>query len=268
MTMVPFLLLYANGYRMSKENVVVETGGIFTHATILHGVLKIDGSSTSELSLFNHDVFIQSLIPKEYTLTYARENYTTWQKTVLVENQRVLDIAPFIIPLDPVFTVIPKTIPNTAGVNHEYSVVHSLFKSGEIMHEDILPLAEGFFAVPVPYLFDRNIALAKDGNALKAYWTTTFDLIPQMFCTRIQHQCNSEITILDDAREITDFLFYPGRNDVVLLAYPDKIIVREIDPRGIVNEALLYTGDKPEMRTDGSSLYIKEGSKYKKIELI
>lgn len=269
MTMVPFLLLYANGYRMSKDNVVVETGGLFVRAPLSHGTLSVDGTPASELSLFNHDVFVQSLIPKTYLLTYAREGYSSWQKTIFVENQRVTDVAPFIVPLDPTVTTIAKTLTETSTINPEYTKAVSLFKSEPVMSNEVLPLAEGFFAVPTPYIIDHTIALARRDGALVAYWTSTFNLIPQMFCKRVHHMCSSEITLLEDATSVSQFLFYPGRNDVVLLVRADGIYIREIDPRGHINEVLFYRGDGLEIRTVNESLlYIKDGSLYKKIELI
>lgn len=120
----------------------------------------------------------------------------------------------------------------------------------------------------------------QDGNVF-ATWVGLGSDIPYFFCTfsevivpeldsgmhdgeatttEIVQECRENIRMEDFyGRAIHAFDFYPGNNDLVVLALEDGIYVEEIDDRGWQNIQPLYLKEGLDMRVEDGHIYVKDG---------
>ncbi len=81
---VPFILLYATGYRYnSKKNKFEKTGGLVVNTIIKNASLFVNGRAYGTGQEFR----IQDLLPGEYEIKIRKSGYFDWQKKLSVESQ-------------------------------------------------------------------------------------------------------------------------------------------------------------------------------------
>lgn len=85
------IILYAQGYKYSfSEGKFLRTGAIAMRINTSAKVY-LDDQLQGGTSFFNNAYSIDGLLPKEYKLRIEGENYSTWSKTVRVEEGLVID---------------------------------------------------------------------------------------------------------------------------------------------------------------------------------
>jgi hypothetical protein len=85
------VILYAQGYKYSfSEAKFFRTGSIFVKVNE-DAKVYIDGKFLDSTSFFGNSYTIGRLLPRQYTISLQRDNFSSWQKKVLVEEGLVND---------------------------------------------------------------------------------------------------------------------------------------------------------------------------------
>lgn len=84
------LIIDAQGYGFDfKKRQLVKVGGINIRSLVLDVNVFVDNDHKGKTSNFSRDILIQKLIPGEYRVKVEKTNYQTWEKTLIVEGQKV-----------------------------------------------------------------------------------------------------------------------------------------------------------------------------------
>lgn len=249
---LPLLLLYVSGYRLSYKNkAIVETGGVYVHTEGIDGIVTVT-APTLEKPIENSGGLVQGLDPSIYTVTLKRDGFNTWQKRVQVFASKVNDVHPFQVATDPEILEIPETITNTAGKkisNSEFKTIQKLFLDKNVQREV------------------GAVTLTKVNAQLIALWEGSQGNPPHFFCYT-PNICSNAIVISGELTDTSTWDFFPKRNDIVIFTKKDGVYITEIDPFGGKNEVLLMVGTNPSIRLDGSILYIQNNKKISSIDLL
>lgn len=249
---LPLLLLYVSGYRLSYEKkAIVETGGIYIHTEGIDGEISVS-SQNLEKPLEKISGLIQGLDPNTYTVNLRKEGFSSWQKNVEVFASKVNDVHPFQIPLSPTIEDIPEMIKNSSGKN----IVNTLFKTTKKLFTEENKVRE-----------TSNVTLARIDNHLIAIWKGNPSNPPHFFCNT-PNICSNAIVVSNNITEDSVWDFFPKRDDVVIFTTKDGIYVSEIDPFGGKNEHAIIIGEYISFRLKGDILYIQNEEKLSSIDLL
>jgi len=105
---LPFLYLYATGYRfdLEKPTSLVSTGGIYLAVDILGAEIYIDDELVRETRTFRKAFYAQSLDVGTHRVYVQKEGYHTWVKELPVSKRLVTEAEAFNLPLVPQVRVI------------------------------------------------------------------------------------------------------------------------------------------------------------------
>lgn len=109
-TTLPFLFLYATGYRFNfgEENTFVSTGGIFVAAERTGAEIYIDNELVRETRTFRKAFYAQGLDPGTHRIHVQKPDHHTWVKELPVYPHLVTEAQAFNLPLVPqVRTISP-----------------------------------------------------------------------------------------------------------------------------------------------------------------
>lgn len=91
------VILYAQGYKYSfSEAKFFRTGSIFVK-TNEDAKVYLDGKFLNSTSFFGNSYAISGLLPGQYTIRIQKDDYSSWQKKVLVEEGLVNDYSRIIL---------------------------------------------------------------------------------------------------------------------------------------------------------------------------
>lgn len=325
---VPFLLLYATGYRFHNGTDLISTGGVYVGADSSGSEIFINNELVRETRTFRRGFYAQNLEPGIHRVHVQKEDHHTWVKELSVSPHRVTEAQAFNIPLEPEVREIPRfrlvggellfelstsTASTTALIlasttasttqNIEYAFVMELFATtsatstenepelGEVVTvapdallagDDASNLGVGTTTeeVATTTKISDDIKLFERGGDLFAAWAGSEEEIPYYFCnfsevtvaefeaaaaimattTEVVQTCRDEIRMEDFyGREIFAFDFFPGNNDLVVLALEDGIYVEEIDDRGWQNIQPLYLKEGLDLRVHDGNIYARDG---------
>lgn len=102
-----------------------------------------------------------------------------------------------------------------------------------------------------------RVGLWQEDNRILARWLKDADSLPNYFCRG--EICNDMVIVFSSPDKIRNFDFYPGREDVILLAVQTGVYAIEIDTRKAQNFQPVYKGADPKFIVSGNTLYIKDG---------
>lgn len=112
---------------------------------------------------------------------------------------------------------------------------------------------------------DKEVSWLTDSGII-LYWTDTQTIAPYYYCRDVERDCKTMATL--DWSDITRFDYFPGRNDVWIVATVDGIYAVEVDQRSQRNVQTIYKGKDIDFRlADGGRLIIKDGASYFEINL-
>ncbi|RJQ37415.1 hypothetical protein C4552_00940 [Candidatus Parcubacteria bacterium] len=96
----PLTLLYSQGYILDfQQGGIVATGGIFVKASPPGvRVIVTPEEQTRETSLISRGALFAGLIPRRYTVRVEKDKYQTWQKSVRVNSEEVLEFRDVLLP--------------------------------------------------------------------------------------------------------------------------------------------------------------------------
>lgn len=86
----PVLVAYSMGYRFDLEKMeIVETGGIYVRTFPSAEQIMVDYKFSAKPGIFSNAIFIQSLLPKDYTVLVEKAGYFDYLKTIPVREKEV-----------------------------------------------------------------------------------------------------------------------------------------------------------------------------------
>ncbi len=117
-SILPFLILYALGFRFSNSS-LIKTGGLYIHRPTTEVVILLDEKPLdSKLTSFlQRYYFVQSLKPREYTIRTELVDYHSWEKTILIESQKTTEVSPFLVAINPEKTLVPKYLTTETDID-------------------------------------------------------------------------------------------------------------------------------------------------------
>lgn len=268
---LPFLYLYATGYRFDGGTTLVSTGGLYVAVEHSGTEIYINGELIRETGAFRRAFYVQDLDPGMYTIAVAREGHHAWEKSLEVFPQIVTEARAFNIPRDVGLVPIPKVLDSDVSQGTTTSVANPLYEEIVEVFAATTTVAElrAASSLPETILPDDEVAtttresggmqLSREEDGVVASWTRSSESVPFYFC--MPHgACVDEILVGPPDKVIEYFDFLPGDNSLVLLDMEDGVYVSEIDPRDVQNIQPLFLGEAVDARVIDGAIYLKEGT--------
>lgn len=267
---IPVLMLYGSGYRLDDQFRLVKTGGIYISAPGSGAEIYVNNKIEKTTNLIQRDLFEQNLNPGTYFVFVYKDGYWPWSKELKVHEQLVAEAHPFLVRREPKLEEIPKNLPpenpgRAVSPNPEYKDVAALF-SGRLLPATSTLTSKTASATSTVTVGD--VKLIRKGSTIYAEWLGNPDRAPYYLCDENKSHCLDSIPVFTSTSKIKTFDFYPGRNDVVILARKNGLYAVEADLRRVQNFFLVYAGSDPDFRvgSDGK-VYLKDGPVFYAIEL-
>lgn len=225
---LPALALYTIGYRLEDNFALVKTGGLYISAPVTGTSVYLDGLEINQTSFFQNGFLIQNLKPKSYTIITYKDGYWPWSKKLKVEESLVTEGRAILVPTNPKIVLVEK-------ISDEYKLAMKTFSPQ-------IKTATTTFTEFANHNRER-LMLDKKQNLLALGWLGENQDLPYFFCADLG--CDATTTIIKASTPIRWATFYPGRNDVVIVAIQNGIYAVEIDKRGGQLLQPIYKGFKP-----------------------
>lgn len=260
------LVLYSLGFRLAPHSwELVQAGGLSVASTPTTGTqIFIDGKLLRETTLFTRRLFLQGLTPRPYHVRIEKDGYFPWEKTLIVEPERVADAHALLIKDGSEGTIL------TQGEYISFAFVdtsESVIKLKNIKKQDVYYSLDDERILPqlntigttTPQLsdvartvtnervitnFDYDSSLERllwwDKKSVHMMWLQGNEFLPLYTDTE-------EITVLESPEyPIRNAQFYPFE-DATLVAYSNAVMVVELDGRDKRNRYPLYKGREPHL---------------------
>lgn len=237
---IPVILLYSFGYRLSDNFRLVKTGGIYFSNQELDASLYLNGKLKKTSGIFERNLLVKNVKPGNYHVKMTKEGYRTWQKWITVQEQKVEVCYPLLVPSDLKPEDIPKYIKsdiqaNKKGkvrreLNDEYADVVELFEKAKKPAKSIFPQWNSREIARLKLGPNRKLKgkvfLYKEGNSMYARWIGKKEQLPFFINTM------SKKKVYSPDKKITAFDFYPNRDDAFIVRLDDgSLYAVEIDTR-------------------------------------
>jgi len=249
------VVLYAQGYKYSfSESKFFRTGSIHVRASEDANVY-LGGRFLNSTSFFGNSYTISRLLPGQYKVKLERENFSSWEKTVIVEEGLVSDYSRILLlpktgdpkkslikEISGLLTVVPTKLPSPSPTPKTTSKPSStktpaptpvstepfylkngdLFRTVENEQEKIAYLVLGFSVSPD----DKKITWWDSSNQLWVMWLKDTDYQPHK-------KANEKELIIRFFSKIKNVAWFRDSDHVVVEA--DGYKVTEVDKRGSLN---------------------------------
>ncbi|MCD6270990.1 PEGA domain-containing protein [bacterium] len=87
-----FFVFYSQGYRFDfKNKKIVQTGGLFLKIIPSGVKIYLNGKYLKKTNFLFNSLFLNNLIPNEYTIQVQKEGYHSWEKTLPIEELKVTE---------------------------------------------------------------------------------------------------------------------------------------------------------------------------------
>lgn len=265
---IPILIFYANGYRLTKDWKVAGTGGIYVYASESGADVSLDGVKMRQSGIFQRGILLDGLKEGAHSIVVSKEGYSVWKKTFEVKDGFVSQGYPFLVRTSPEVVSLEEFIATSATStrvrNTEYSDALLLFQKSSVK--------KNLTASSSPYgdnaLQNGNLVVFEKARTVSTLWLGDTNSMPYFFCNAVLCDASTSATstVFTGASLKSHLEFLPGRNDVILLQTLEGIEAVELDTKSPQNEVLLYP-TKADFRVSGSTLYLKEGTKISTIDL-
>lgn len=260
---IPIIILYSMGYRLNDALALVTTGGISIHSTEGNVNVYVNGKLDENTGIFSRNIFISSLRPRVYTVALQKDGFQPWVKVVRVYPNEVSEFYSFSAPtVYPIVPVSPSLASSTLP-NPEYAEALAIFAatSTPIATSSIPVTADdsnGDLLLKQNLRYVRGLLTWIDNGQIIASWKGPTDASPYYFCDA--GFCKDRITT-SFSSPISYYDFYPGRNDVVVIATPQGIFDMELDTRSAPNVYSVMSGANLTFRIASDNvMYIKDAS--------
>lgn len=251
-------------------------------------MIYLNDDKIEETGFFLKDFFVDDLKPGKYSVLISKEGFWPWAKNVTIKEGMVAEAIAFLIPKDPEGEVIPKNLEESVSAanqtsgqtaktskrpepNPEYLKIISLFEKEEADKKAAAKLAETKAKAAATstepavkeYVYEKispreKVGLWREGNQILAKWLKSDRTLPYYFCEGNNENCQEIVAIFNSSALVKSLDFYPGRDDVAVIAVENGIFAIEIDQRKIQNFQPIYKGVDPYFIVDGNSFYVKD----------
>lgn len=262
--LAPLLIFWSVGYRPVSLFSWEKAGAVYVYASQPDTSIYFDGEKVHETGFFQRGIYLGDVAPGTHTIVVAKEGYWPWQKNVTATNGLVEEAISFLIPRAPEGTLIfPRTDEQIATTdrppnNVEYIETLELFA-------EYATSTEPAFGVMATSSRER-VVLAAEEDGLIARWNKEeASEPPRVFCDITP--CRDEISVFKGETQVRQADFFPGRENVAIIATGNGIYALDIDTRQPQNFQPIYKGTKPIFVLDGETLYIKDGELLFRIQL-
>lgn len=271
---IPVILLYSFGYRLSGDFRLVKTGGLYFANSEADASVYLNGKLKKTSGMFERNLLVQNIKPGNYHVKMTKEGYRTWQKWIKVEEQKVEASFPLLIPDDLNAEEIKKYLPTDDDekkkrkpkreLNDEFSDVAELFKNAEKPSKSIFPQWNSREIAKLKLGKNRKlrgkVLLSKEGNTLYVKWTGREEQLPFFINTMKKKR------IYSPEKTITAFDFFPNRDDSFVVRFDDgSLYAVEIDTRFGEQNSYRIVKYCDRFLIDGEMLYYYSGGRLFKI---
>lgn len=205
--LIPVVLLYSMGYRLTNLSLsnftngftVSPTGGAYVFYSKPGANIFVDDKFADSTTFFKRGVFIENLKAGSYNIRVEYPDFKSWHKTLLVENQHVVESYPFLIRNEIATTSIFKfnsvSEMNDGVVNDEYIKTIALFTVATTSNQNLI---QNLNQLNEKFTTKNNYS---DTNVVTEYATSTKKTISSL-STLNQNDDKETIKVLDARGDI------------------------------------------------------------------
>lgn len=272
---IPVILLYSFGYRVSSDFRLVKTGGIYFSNQEPDVSVYLNGRLKKTSGIFERNLLVQNIKPGNYHVKMTKEGYRTWQKWIQVQEQKVEACYPLLIAEELNVEEVSKYLPvdekeqkkhkTKRELNDEYIDVADLFKKADKPSKSIFPQWNSREIAKLKLGKNRKlrgkVLLSKEGNTMYATWTGRKEQLPFFINTMKKKR------VFSSEKTITAFDFFPNRDDSFIVRFDDgSLYAIEIDTRFGEQNSYRIVKYCDRFLVDGDMLYYYSGGRLFKIE--
>lgn len=272
---IPVIMLYSFGYRVSGDFRLVKTGGIYFSNYESDASVYLNGRLKKTSGIFDRNLLVQNIKPGNYHVKVTKESYRLWQKWITVQEQKVEVCYPLLIPEDLKPEEITRYLPldeqdikkkkKKRELNDEYSDVAELFKTANKPSKSIFPQWNSREIAKLKLGPNRKlngrVFLSKEGNAIYVKWTGKKDQLPFYINTMQKKR------VYSPDKTITAFDFFPDREDSFLVRFDDgSLYAVEIDSRFGEQNSYRILKYCDRFLVDGEMLFYFSGGRLFKVD--
>lgn len=301
LTLIPVVVMYSLGYRITqfKDGIKVSlTGGAYVYYAKAGAQIYVNNQLYGETSLFRRGIFVENLKAGSYEVKLEYPESRPWVKQVLIEDQHVVELYPYLIRENIATSSVKKFLTEedaiAVRVNPQYEKVVALFvteldtKASSTSSKKTTgsKIATTTAMAPISskvavssekttsattsadfQLLDKqgNIEVVKTGTstyaAIEAWYAGDLDNAPSSFC--LESKCTSKITLIPRATSVKNVQFFFGRSDVIFYSNETGIYSLEFDSRIPRNIFKIIDGKNLEFRIlDDKTIVVKDKDAY------
>jgi len=263
---LPLVIMHARGYRLSFSDVLTfgRTGGIYVSTGQSGMEIYLGDELVKKTGIFQKNFLIQNLKPGSYFIRVSKEGLQSWSKILPVYPETVTEAYPFSLPEEIVLEPIYKFLDENRNPTSTAPKISSLLRTNPTYTSTL-----DLFNATSTYLAGTSTATTTSrsnsskkpdinimgGNPV-ATWSGKVSDIPIYFCDDVS--CEEEI-VIDVGKKVLSVDFFPGRDDLLVVASDDGIYAVEIDGRSKQNIQTIYEGKNLNFAIKDGIIYIKEG---------
>lgn len=271
-TVIPVIICYSMGYRISGDFKIVETGGIYLSSSEADTSLYVNGKLKKKSGLVDRNILLQNLKPGLYSIKLTKDQFHTWEKRVKIQEKQVEVCYPLLVPEKFEPEEIKKYLPLKQKnkktkyiLNDDYKEISDLFKKPAKSSHGLLSRwyngEAGKIKTGRNIKLKGNVLLSKEENSIFVRWLGKEDNLPFFINTMKKKK------IFTSGSTISSFDFYPGRSDAMLIRFDNgSLYAVEIDTRFEQQNAYRILRYCSRFLVDEQILYYFSGSRLYSID--
>ena len=114
---IPIVILYAQGFRFTRNWQILETGGVYVTSNESESRVYIGGELEKITGVLTRGVFKQNLKPGHYSVEVGKVGYFPSVADIVVRENFVTEFDALLIPVVPTFVSLEKRTSTYAGVS-------------------------------------------------------------------------------------------------------------------------------------------------------
>lgn len=275
MVLVPPVIWYATGWRLTSDFTFKRTGGLFVSADETEVEIFINSELEKRTNLLQSGIFLQGLTPGKISIIAAKEDYWPWAKEIEIKESIVAEARAFLVPKEPKGEVLLQgKYKNIYSITDRELLVLESEKNGRKTYDFYSPADKNFtvnslvmaseFLSSATNVTDlrkkTRVRISDDKLQVLAEWLDENPL-PYFFTDR------GDVLVFKSKSEIRGVGFFPGRRDVILTAVKNGVFAIELDGRGTRNFQPVYKGKNPTFAVLKNLVYILDDGRLFEVRL-
>ena len=197
----PILVAYSMGYRFDfDKDKIVATGGIYVRSFPAADQIIVDSGIAEKPGLFGSSVFVQSLLPKNHTVSIKKSGYYDYYKTLpVLENQVTKIENVLLIKKNIKFTDISEKIDYFSIAPNNQNIITATYSTKSTTFEYFSLNSKNTpktFSVPVAGTLE-NIKWSDDSNEALIDVKTAINDYYYLFNSTLQKPSATRLSYLD-----------------------------------------------------------------------